>query len=144
MAYQPYPGSGAQLSIGGVTADVIDMEMTLQRKEVETTTTTDLYRTYMAGRYGGTLTVTLAQNGDASSATRSVVADFLGQSALGAEVAFVLTDGGVGGGGVAQVYNFDGIIQNAVHSVRQDEIDTVRLEIVVTSTITGAAPPPSP
>jgi len=136
MTYQPYPGTGATLTIGGVSADVIDMEMTLQRKEVETTTTADLYRTYICGRYGGTLTVTLAQSADASSATRGVLGDFLSQSGPGAEVAFVLTDAGVSGGGTAAVYTFDGIIQNAVHSVRQDEQDTVRLEIVVTGQIT--------
>jgi len=136
MAYQPYPGTGATLSIGGTTADVIDMEMTLQRKEVETTTTAQLYRTYVAGRYGGTLTVTLAGSADANSATRVVTAAYQSQSARGTATAFVFTDAGVSAGGTAEVYTFSGIVQNAVHSVRQDEQDTVRLEIVVTGQIT--------
>jgi hypothetical protein len=136
MAYQPYPGSGATLTVGGTTADVVDMEMTLQRKEVETTTTSQLYRTYIAGRYGGTLTVTLAGSGDTSSATRSVTAAFQSQTARGTAAAFVLTDAGASSGGSAEVYTFNGIIQNAVHSIRQDEQDTVRLEIVVTGQIT--------
>lgn len=136
MPYQPYPGSGATLSIGGTVADVIDMEMTLQRKEVETTTTTQLYRTYVAGRYGGTLTVTLAGSADAASATRLVTNAYQTQSSRGTSVAFVFTDAGVSAGGTAEVYSFSGIIQNAVHSVRQDEQDTVRLEIVVTGQIT--------
>ena len=135
MAYQPYPGSGATLSIGGTTADVIDMEMTLQRKEVETTTTAQLYRTYVAGRYGGTLTVTLAGSADALSATRLVTGGYQSQTIRGTAAAFVFTDAGVSAGGTAEVYTFSGIIQNAVHSVRQDEQDTVRLEIVVTGQI---------
>jgi len=136
MPYQPYPGSGATLTVGGVSADVVDMEMTLQRKEVETTRTSDLYRTYIAGRYGGTLTVTLAGSGDAASATRSIIAAYQNQGALGVAAAFVLTDAGASSGGSAQIYTFSGIIQNAVHSIRQDEQDTVRLEIVVTGPIT--------
>jgi len=136
MPYQPYPGSGATLEVDGVTADVVDMEMTLQRKEVETTRTSDLYRTYIAGRYGGTLTVTLAGSGDAASATRSIIAAYQNQGALGVAAAFVLTDAGASSGGSAQIYTFSGIIQNAVHSIRQDEQDTVRLEIVVTGPIT--------
>lgn len=136
MPYQPYPGSGATLSIGGVTADVVDMEMTLERKEVETTTTAQLYRTYVAGRYGGSLTVTLAGSGDATSATRVVTGAYQTQSARGTAVAFILTDAGASSGGTAEVYNFSGIIRNAVHSVKQDEMDTVRLEIVVTGQIT--------
>jgi hypothetical protein len=136
MAYQPYPGSGATLTVGGTTADVVDMEMTLQRKEIETTTTSQLYRTYIAGRYGGTLTVTLAGSGDTSSVTRVVTAAYQSQTARGSSAAFVLTDAGASAGGTAEVYNFSGIIQNAVHSIRQDEQDTVRLEIVVTGQIT--------
>jgi len=136
MPYQPYPGSGATLLVGGVSADVVDMEMTLQRKEVETTRTSDLYRTYIAGRYGGTLTVTLAGSGDATSATRVITAAYQNQAARGSSVLFVLTDAGGSSGGTAEVYNFSGIIQNAVHGIRQDEQDTVRLEIVVTGIIT--------
>jgi hypothetical protein len=136
MPYQPYPGSGATLTIGAVTADVVDMEMTLERKEVETTTTTQLYRTYVAGRYGGTLTVTLAGSGDASSVTRVVTGAYQTQTARGSAAAFVLTDAGASSGGTAEIYNFSGIIRNAVHSIRQDEMDTVRLEIVVTGQIT--------
>lgn len=136
MPYQPYPGSGATLTIGGTTADVVDMEMTLERKEVETTTTSQLYRTYVAGRYGGSLTVTLAGSGDDSSATRGVTAAYQTQTARGAAVAFVLTDAGASSNGTAEVYTFNGIIRNAVHSIKQDEMDTVRLEIVVTGQIT--------
>ena len=137
MPYQPYPGSGAQLTIGAVIADVVDMEMTLERKEVETTTTSQLYRTYVAGRYGGTLTVTLAGSGDVNSVTRAVTAAYLSQGTTrGTAAAFVLTDAGASSGGTAEVYNFSGIIRNAVHSIRQDEMDTVRLEIVVTGQIT--------
>jgi len=136
MPYLPYPGSGATLTVGGVSADVVDMEMTLQRKEVETTRTSDLYRTYVAGRYGGTLTVTLAGSGDGTSATRAITAAYQSQIARGSSAAFVLTDAGASSGGTSEVYNFSGIIQNAVHGIRQDEQDTVRLEIVVTGIIT--------
>lgn len=135
MAYQPYPGSGATLAINSVVADVVDMEMTLERKEVETTTTAQLYRTYIAGRYGGSLNVTLANSGDTGSATRLLISDYQSQSALGTSVPFVLTDAGASSGGSAQVYTFSGIIRNAVHSIKQDEMDTVRLEIVVTGVI---------
>jgi len=137
MAYLPYPGTGATLTIGGTSADVIDMEMALQRKEVETTTTAQFYRTYVAGRYGGTLTVTLAASGDGSSATRSVTGAFQSQSGRGSAVAFVLTDAGSStSGGSSEAYNFSGIIQSATHGIRQDEQDTVRLEIMVTGSIT--------
>jgi len=136
MAYSPYPGTGATLTIGGTSADVIDMEMALQRKEVETTTTAQFYRTYVAGRYGGTLTVTLAGSGDGNSATRAVTGAFQSQSSRGSSVAFVLTDAGASTGGTSEVYNFSGIIQSATHGIRQDEQDTVRLEIMVTGQIT--------
>lgn len=136
MAYLPYPGSGATLTVAGVTADVVDMEMSMQRKEVETTTTAQLYRTYIAGRYGGNLTVTLAGSGDSSSATRAIISAYEGQSARGSSVAFVLTDAGASTGGTAQAYTFSGIIQNVTHSIRQDEMDIVRVEIIVTGAIT--------
>jgi len=137
MSYLPFPGSGATLEVDGVEADVIDMEITLQRKEVETTRTIDLYRTYIAGRYGGTLTVTLAGSGNASSVTRQIVGNYLSQSARGAPAAFILTDAGSSAAaGSSQVYNFEGIIQNAVQSTRQDEQETVRLEVFITGQIT--------
>jgi len=137
MAYLPFPGSGATLEVDSVEADVIDMEITLQRKEVETTRTSDIYRTYIAGRYGGTLTVTLAGSGDSSSVTRQIVANYLSQSSRGTVATFVLTDAGSSAAsGTSQTYTFDGIIQNAVQSTRQDEQDTVRLEVIITGQIT--------
>jgi hypothetical protein len=111
------------------------MEFAMEQTAIESTVLTNIYKTFIRGRFSGRITCTLAATADNSDYQRSgVVQAFLNETARGSPVFFTIEDAGALSGGTAQTYVCSGIITNLTHSMRPDEIDQLRMEVQVTGT----------
>lgn len=140
MAYTPQPGNGAVLKAGTTASPsnslyVLDMEMVMEQTAVESTVLTDIYKTFIRGRFSGRITCTLAATADSADYQRTgVVQKFLAETARGSLVFFTIEDAGTLSGGASQSYVCSGIITNLTHSMRPDEIDQLRMEVQISGT----------
>jgi len=140
MAYTPQPGNGAVLKTATTATPtnalyVLDMEFAMEQAAIESTILTNIYKTFIRGRFSGRITCTLAATADGGDYQRTgVVAAFLNETVRGSPVFFTIEDAGTASGGATQSYVCSGIITNLTHSMRPDEIDQLRMEVQVTGT----------
>jgi len=138
MTYKPQPGNGAVLKLAATanptnTLYVIDMEFSMEQTAIESTILTNIYKTFIRGRFSGRVTATLAATADDADFQRTgLIQQFLTQVQRGSPVFMTVGDSGNLSGGASQEYICSGIVTTCTHSMRGDEIDTVRIEFQVT------------
>jgi len=138
MAYTPQPGNQATLKLAPSATPanalhVMDIEFAMEQTAIESTILTNIYKTFIRGRFSGRVTATLAATADAGDFQRTgLIADFLAQTVRGDAVFMTIEDSGTQSGGTSQSYVTSGIVTSCTHTMRGDEIDTIRIEFQVT------------
>lgn len=141
MAYTPQPGNGATIAIAATASPTNllypqDIEVTTEQTAIESTTLTNIYKTYIRGRYGFRISGTLAATADNGDFQRTgVVQGFINETIRGTPIFITVTDSGTASGGTSQAYVASAIITSLTHSMRGDELDTIRFEAQGTGTL---------
>jgi len=142
MAYTPQPGNQATLKLAATATPtnalhVMDIEFAMEQTAIESTILTNIYKTFIRGRFSGRITATLAATADASDFQRTgLIAAFLGETVRGSPVFMTAEDSGTQSGGTSQAYVCSGIVTSCTHTMRGDEIDTIRIEFQVSGQYT--------
>jgi len=137
MAYKPQPGNQATLKLAPAATPanalhVMDIEFAMEQTAIESTILTNIYKTFIRGRFSGRITATLAATADDADFQRTgLVQQFLSQTVRGSAVFMTIEDAGGFSGGTSQSYVTSGIVTSCTHTMRGDEIDTLRIEFQV-------------
>lgn len=142
MAYTPQPGNQATLKLAATATPanqlhVIDIEFTMEQTAIESTILTNIYKTFIRGRFSGRITATLAATADDTDFQRTdLIANFLSQTVRGDNVFMTIEDSGTQSGGASQQYVTSGIVTSCTPTMRGEEIDTIRIEFQVSGQYT--------
>lgn len=117
----------ATLSIGGTTIVLRDATIQQNQSPIETTSTTDVYRTYLSGRIGTTITATVFV--DSTSAT--VAGILQGATAYSTAATFSLSDGLAGG----ETYGGSCVLSSVSHAMTLDDVDVYSIELQVSGSV---------
>lgn len=134
MAYTPQPGNGATIKIAATASPTNalfakEIEVTVEQTAIESTTITNIYKTFIRGMYSFRISATLCATADSTDYQRTgVVQAFINETVRGSPIFITVTDSGTLSGGASQDYVASAILTSLTHTMRGDEIDSIRIE----------------